>query len=301
MSSVEWVNDVVGHPVGDELNRMEAEQVTAKIKAYAGVAWVLLFEAHLRKAHKAMGYETWAEYVETEFDMSKSRSYQLISQAKIVLEISAAVSTDVDTGDPSTVVDISEATARDLAGHVDEAVAAAKDAADALGSAATAAERAKAAAAAVEQTRYDAVERARQRRAEEAAAAEAERLAAELEGQNGDGEVLNPGSEPREDHGGSDGAGASDDEGAGATTHDPAPSAPSLGSAAHPDDSYRARMSKEFAAVRNGLFLLSPDRMLEVSDLDRRADLEAIVRDLRSWCDDVDRYLTAKPRMEMVK
>lgn len=116
------------------------------------------------------------------------------------------------------------------------------------------------------------------------------------------GEALT-GSEPREDHGGSDGAGASDDEGGEREPRVPnsPPSAPNLGAAAHPDDSYRSRMSKEFAAVRNGLFLLDPARMLEVSDLERRGDIESLVDDLRAWCDDVERHLTTRPRLEVAK
>lgn len=123
MSAALWLDQAVGHHVEGDLDKMDALAVTAKIKAYAGVAWTLLVEAHERKAHKALGYASWAEYVEAEFDMSRSRSYQLISQARVVLEISEAV---------STMVDISEREARDLAPMIEEAKAAVTAVADAL-------------------------------------------------------------------------------------------------------------------------------------------------------------------------
>lgn len=118
-----WLDQAVGHHVEGDLTKMDALAVTAKIKAYAGVAWTLLVEAHSRKAHRALGYKSWAEYVEAEFDMSRSRSYQLISQARVVMEISEAVSTDVD---------ISEAAARDLLPVIDEAKAVAVEAVESV-------------------------------------------------------------------------------------------------------------------------------------------------------------------------
>lgn len=139
-----WLDGAVGHHVEGDLNYGDAEVLTAKIKAYAGATWVLLYAAHERKAHKALGYDTWEDYVRTEFDMSRSRSYQLISQARVVLEISAAVSTDVD---------ISEAEARDLAPVLDEAKDAVAKAVQSLPDDATEEQRHTAARGAVEQVR----------------------------------------------------------------------------------------------------------------------------------------------------
>lgn len=144
-----WLRDAIGHAPAAELTKIDALAVTAKIKAYAGVAWILLWEAHQRKAHKALGYGTWAEYVETEFDMSRGRSYQLISQARVVMEISEAVSTDVD---------ISEAMARDLVGSVDQAKAAVVEAVEALPADAPAEDKADAVQAALDSMRAAAVE-----------------------------------------------------------------------------------------------------------------------------------------------
>lgn len=150
-----WLRDALGHEPGDTLSKADAHEVTAKIKAYAGVAWLLLLEAHKRQAHKAMGYPTWADYVSAEFDMSKSRSYQLISQAKVILELTEAVSTDVDV---STMVDISEREARDLAPVVHEAKAAVVEAVEALPADAPAEDKADAVRDALDRLRATAVE-----------------------------------------------------------------------------------------------------------------------------------------------
>jgi hypothetical protein len=82
-----WLDDAVGHHVAGDLTADEALAVTAKIKAYAGTAWLLLYAAHERKAYKALGYKSWEAYVRAEFDIGRSHSYRLLSQAKVVLEI----------------------------------------------------------------------------------------------------------------------------------------------------------------------------------------------------------------------
>lgn len=117
-----WVSDQIGHAVPDgDLSKMDALAVTAKIKAYAGVTCILIAAAHEKRAHKALGYSSWEEYVGAEFDISKSRSYQLISQAKFVLELAE---------ETSTIVDLSEWEVRELAPAKDEAMAAAAGAAE---------------------------------------------------------------------------------------------------------------------------------------------------------------------------
>jgi hypothetical protein len=147
-----WLDQAVGHHVEGNLTADEAALLTAKIKSYVGVTWVLIAEAHTRRAHKALGYATWADYVEAEFDISRSRSYQLISQARVVLEISEAVSTDVD---------ISEAMARDLRPVLDEAVAAAVEATESLPTDATTEDKSAAVTEALDKLRATAVEASR--------------------------------------------------------------------------------------------------------------------------------------------
>jgi hypothetical protein len=75
--------------------------------------------AHERRAWEVLGYETWEEYVRAEFNMSRSRSYQLLDQGRVVREIEAAASTDVD---------ISEADARDLKSDLADVVDEVRDA-----------------------------------------------------------------------------------------------------------------------------------------------------------------------------
>ena len=86
-----------------ELTRDQAVRLTQRIRDAAEETWALLMEAHEGRAWNAMGYGTWADYVSSEFGISRSRSYQLIDQAAVVRAIGGVVSTDVD---------ISEADAR---------------------------------------------------------------------------------------------------------------------------------------------------------------------------------------------
>jgi hypothetical protein len=88
------------------MTESEARFLTQRIRDDVVRVYRLLFEAHERKAWAALGYRSFREYVAAEFDMSRARAYQLLNQAKVVREISAAVSTDVD---------IPEAAARELA------------------------------------------------------------------------------------------------------------------------------------------------------------------------------------------
>lgn len=81
----------------------EAEAHTAKIEATAAVLCLLVKEAHDKQAWRALGYGSWAAYVDERFvgKVSRSRSYQLIAQAAVIeglaAETGAEVSTVVDT------------------------------------------------------------------------------------------------------------------------------------------------------------------------------------------------------------
>jgi hypothetical protein len=97
----------------EPLSEENARALTDTIRSAADVLWVLIARAHAGKAWLALGYDTWADYVETEFDMSRSRSYQLLDQGRVVREIESAVP-------GGTKVMLSEAAARDLKGVLDE-------------------------------------------------------------------------------------------------------------------------------------------------------------------------------------
>ena len=68
----------------------EAQAITTRIKGAADHLWQLLFEAHERKAHNALGYGRWEDYVKTEFQMSRSYSYRLINHANVMKALKEA-------------------------------------------------------------------------------------------------------------------------------------------------------------------------------------------------------------------
>ena len=93
------------------LDRRSAEKLTAEIKAWAGTLWLKLEAAYDGQAHHALGYATWADYLRTEFDISRSRGYQLVVHAKAVRALAETAGVD----DMSTMVDtLPERTTRDL-------------------------------------------------------------------------------------------------------------------------------------------------------------------------------------------
>ncbi len=97
------------------LNNEQAKQITHSIRDAAEVIWILIARAHAGKAWKALGYDSWEDYVKSEFNMSRSRSYQLLDQAKVISEIQSALP-------QGSEVKISEAAARELKVVLEEAV-----------------------------------------------------------------------------------------------------------------------------------------------------------------------------------
>jgi hypothetical protein len=108
------------HAAAGELDYEGALELTQRIKSTSSELWDLLLEAHQGKAWRALGYLSWRDYVGSEFQMSRSRAYQLVDQAIVIAEIEAAAGA-------STSVDISEAAARDLKPHLPDVVDAVKD------------------------------------------------------------------------------------------------------------------------------------------------------------------------------
>lgn len=90
-----------------EMSRDEAEQITYSIKSAATATYILLARAHAGKAYRALGYETWGEYVKEEFDISRQHSYQLLDLASSVKMIEEAAP-------EGTRVKLTIAQARDL-------------------------------------------------------------------------------------------------------------------------------------------------------------------------------------------
>jgi len=90
-----------------ELSKDKARELTNAIKAAAEATYVLLARAHQGKAYKALGYSTWAEYVNQEFEISTQRSYQLLNLSKTIEALEAAAP-------EGTEVKLTEAQARDI-------------------------------------------------------------------------------------------------------------------------------------------------------------------------------------------
>lgn len=90
-----------------EMSEEKAREVTDAIQAAASATYVLLAQAHQGKAHKALGYATWADYVNKEFEMSSARSYQL-------LDLSKAIKLIEEASPEGTAVKLTEAQARDI-------------------------------------------------------------------------------------------------------------------------------------------------------------------------------------------
>lgn len=83
--------EVEGQEILDiQLSEEEAKQLTQDIQSTTTALYVLLKKAHDTRAWLSLGYKSWTEYIENEFDFSRARSYQLINQAKVIEEINAA-------------------------------------------------------------------------------------------------------------------------------------------------------------------------------------------------------------------
>lgn len=93
----------------------EARELTDHIRSTADVLYVLIYRAHAGRAWEALGYNTWAAYVQEEFNISRSRAYQILDQAKVIAAIEAATPEGTD-------LSISEAAARDLKSVIGEVV-----------------------------------------------------------------------------------------------------------------------------------------------------------------------------------
>lgn len=94
----------------------QARELTDTIRSTSEVLYVLLARAHAGRAWEALGYSSFAQYVKEEFDMSRSRAYQVLDQARVVAAIEAAAPEGAD------LPVISEAAARDLKTIIGEVV-----------------------------------------------------------------------------------------------------------------------------------------------------------------------------------
>lgn len=98
-----------------------ARILTDRIAASADKLWKLLADAHDRGAWSALGYDSWAAYVDAEFEISRGQAFRLLDQARVAGALEAAV------GEPVPV------SARQAAVLRHEPAKAAKRAAKAIG------------------------------------------------------------------------------------------------------------------------------------------------------------------------
>jgi hypothetical protein len=69
---------------GGPIEEAAARDLTERIRGGTRQVCLLLLEAHQRRAWLALGYRSWEQYVGREFSMSRSRSYELLDQAKAI-------------------------------------------------------------------------------------------------------------------------------------------------------------------------------------------------------------------------
>jgi hypothetical protein len=79
--------------VHEPLDEVGARDLTEQIKHATRQVCLLLHEAHRRKAWQVLGYQSWEAYVQGEFGLSKSRSYELLDQSRVIRAMQAAAGT----------------------------------------------------------------------------------------------------------------------------------------------------------------------------------------------------------------
>lgn len=82
----------------------EARAITTQIQRTSVRLWLLVTEAHDRKAHLALGYEAWSDYVKAELNMSESRSYQFLDTGHVMKALAAGGVNVEDFSPPPTRV-----------------------------------------------------------------------------------------------------------------------------------------------------------------------------------------------------
>ncbi len=98
-----------------ELNADEAREITNRIRTTTNVLYLLIARAHAGKAHIALGYTSFENYIKEEFNYSKSYAYKLLNQANVIKAIE-------EVAPEGTQVYVSDATARGLKASLNEFV-----------------------------------------------------------------------------------------------------------------------------------------------------------------------------------
>jgi hypothetical protein len=98
------------------LNEAGARDLTERIRTATRHVCTLLLEAHEGRAWLALGYRSWERYVRSEFGLSRSRSYELLDQGRVIVELQRAART-------SAFPDVSAYAAGQIKHHLDEVAA----------------------------------------------------------------------------------------------------------------------------------------------------------------------------------
>ena len=67
-----------------KLSMAAARSLTDEVRHDVVALWAKLLRLYEGEAHKALGYTSWAEYCAEEFDIGKSRAYQMLDAARVV-------------------------------------------------------------------------------------------------------------------------------------------------------------------------------------------------------------------------
>jgi hypothetical protein len=257
------------------MTEAEARKITAEIKTWAGTLWLKIEAAHRGQAWRALGYESWGTYLEAEFDISRSRGYQLVAHARAVRALAEAAGIE----DESTMWTPREGHTR----HLDaEAVAAdvAERAAD-LPDDATDEDRAELVKVTVTEHYQNATKK------------------------GGDDGSDPAGDAPRGD-------GATGHDGGRTEPEPPSPTGPTsapqgsdpspidLGER-YPEDTYRINASKAKVRIGESLKVLDAERIAETTDVDGRADWLAFAERLHRAATEIETALSERPSLRSVQ
>jgi len=72
------------------ITEADARALTETIRSGLKEVALLLLEAHERRAWAVLGYHSWEAYARQEFGMSRSRSYEILDQGRVILQLQAA-------------------------------------------------------------------------------------------------------------------------------------------------------------------------------------------------------------------
>jgi len=69
------------------LDMAEARVLTDEVRDRAQELWFRMRELYQGAAHTALGYSSWADYCAAEFDIGKSRAYQMLDAARVAVAL----------------------------------------------------------------------------------------------------------------------------------------------------------------------------------------------------------------------